>query len=146
MRWTKFWRISSIGTTFCGVDASSMFVSLVQFNVGSSDQNERSYIPGWDCHGLPIENKALKELGVCLNWMFTAQSLIQLFLARCAHSTDRRRSFFRKICREKRDTNSKEWIHAIGDHGRLEQEGDISDVRYVGPICPFRIQELTPFV
>ncbi|KAJ4463961.1 tRNA synthetases class I-domain-containing protein [Lentinula edodes] len=21
------------------------------------------YIPGWDCHGLPIENKALKELG-----------------------------------------------------------------------------------
>ncbi|KAA1476621.1 isoleucyl-tRNA synthetase [Dentipellis sp. KUC8613] len=22
------------------------------------------YIPGWDCHGLPIENKALKELGV----------------------------------------------------------------------------------
>ena len=24
-----------------------------------------SYIPGWDCHGLPIENKALKDLGVC---------------------------------------------------------------------------------
>ena len=23
-----------------------------------------SYIPGWDCHGLPIENKALQELGV----------------------------------------------------------------------------------
>ncbi|KAF9048105.1 isoleucyl-tRNA synthetase [Hymenopellis radicata] len=24
----------------------------------------RSYTPGWDCHGLPIENKALKDLGV----------------------------------------------------------------------------------
>lgn len=23
-----------------------------------------SYRPGWDCHGLPIENKVLKELGV----------------------------------------------------------------------------------
>ncbi len=23
------------------------------------------YIPGWDCHGLPVENKALKDLGVC---------------------------------------------------------------------------------
>ena len=25
-----------------------------------------SYHPGWDCHGLPIENKVLKKLGVCL--------------------------------------------------------------------------------
>ena len=24
-----------------------------------------SYMPGWDCHGLPIENKALQELSVC---------------------------------------------------------------------------------
>lgn len=24
-----------------------------------------SYVPGWDCHGLPIENKALKESAVC---------------------------------------------------------------------------------
>ncbi len=23
-----------------------------------------SFIPGWDCHGLPIENKALKEMKV----------------------------------------------------------------------------------
>ena len=23
-----------------------------------------SYIPGWDCHGLPIENKVLKKLQV----------------------------------------------------------------------------------
>lgn len=23
-----------------------------------------SYMPGWDCHGLPIENKVLKSLGV----------------------------------------------------------------------------------
>lgn len=27
-----------------------------------------SYIPGWDCHGLPIENKALKaiQVDVCI--------------------------------------------------------------------------------
>jgi isoleucyl-tRNA synthetase len=29
-----------------------------------------SYIPGWDCHGLPIENKALQELGVQLQSLF----------------------------------------------------------------------------
>jgi isoleucyl-tRNA synthetase len=23
-------------------------------------------VPGWDCHGLPIENKALKDSAVCL--------------------------------------------------------------------------------
>jgi isoleucyl-tRNA synthetase len=28
----------------------------------------RSYVPGWDCHGLPIENKALKavQVDVCI--------------------------------------------------------------------------------
>lgn len=25
-----------------------------------------SYLPGWDCHGLPIENKALQDLKVSL--------------------------------------------------------------------------------
>lgn len=25
---------------------------------------ETSYVPGWDCHGLPIEQKALKAIGV----------------------------------------------------------------------------------
>jgi isoleucyl-tRNA synthetase len=27
---------------------------------------ESSYLPGWDCHGLPIEQKALKAIGVGL--------------------------------------------------------------------------------
>ncbi len=29
-----------------------------------------SYIPGWDCHGLPIENKALKavQVDVCIHF------------------------------------------------------------------------------
>lgn len=25
------------------------------------------YVPGWDCHGLPIEHKALAALGVSWN-------------------------------------------------------------------------------
>jgi isoleucyl-tRNA synthetase len=25
---------------------------------------DSSYVPGWDCHGLPIEHKALAALGV----------------------------------------------------------------------------------
>lgn len=29
-----------------------------------STSNFVSYMPGWDCHGLPIESKTLKELGV----------------------------------------------------------------------------------
>ncbi|PBK70866.1 hypothetical protein ARMSODRAFT_955604, partial [Armillaria solidipes] len=33
-----------------------------RFHVISGDRVQ--YIPGWDCHGLPIENKALKDLGV----------------------------------------------------------------------------------
>ncbi|KAK0496309.1 tRNA synthetases class I-domain-containing protein [Armillaria luteobubalina] len=32
-----------------------------RFHVISGDRVQ--YIPGWDCHGLPIENKALKDLG-----------------------------------------------------------------------------------
>ncbi|PBK94614.1 isoleucyl-tRNA synthetase [Armillaria gallica] len=33
-----------------------------RFHVISGDRVQ--YIPGWDCHGLPIENKALKDLGI----------------------------------------------------------------------------------
>jgi hypothetical protein len=32
----------------------------------SPETHDASYMPGWDCHGLPIEDKALKELKVCL--------------------------------------------------------------------------------
>lgn len=28
-----------------------------------------SYLPGWDCHGLPIENKALQDLKVSITTM-----------------------------------------------------------------------------
>jgi hypothetical protein len=34
------------------------------FTLMGVDDNQHRYIPGWDCHGLPIENKALKELKV----------------------------------------------------------------------------------
>ncbi|KAF7323909.1 hypothetical protein MKEN_00612300 [Mycena kentingensis (nom. inval.)] len=37
------------------------------------------YVPGWDCHGLPIENKALKELGT------DARSLDSLAIREAAH-------------------------------------------------------------
>ncbi|KAJ7136038.1 tRNA synthetases class I-domain-containing protein [Mycena epipterygia] len=39
------------------------------------------YIPGWDCHGLPIENKALHELGE------DSASLPPLAIRRAAHKT-----------------------------------------------------------
>ncbi|KAF7349261.1 hypothetical protein MSAN_01715600 [Mycena sanguinolenta] len=39
------------------------------------------YIPGWDCHGLPIENKALNELGE------DSASLPPLAIRRAAHQT-----------------------------------------------------------
>ncbi|KAJ7039834.1 tRNA synthetases class I-domain-containing protein [Mycena alexandri] len=39
------------------------------------------YIPGWDCHGLPIENKALHELGE------DSASLPPLAIRRAAHET-----------------------------------------------------------
>jgi isoleucyl-tRNA synthetase len=29
-----------------------------------------SYVPGWDCHGLPVEHNALKQLGVSLLYSF----------------------------------------------------------------------------
>ncbi|KAI0747007.1 isoleucyl-tRNA synthetase [Daedaleopsis nitida] len=31
------------------------------------------YLPGWDCHGLPIENKVLKQLGVEVNELTPSQ-------------------------------------------------------------------------
>ncbi|KAF7300647.1 hypothetical protein HMN09_00950200 [Mycena chlorophos] len=39
------------------------------------------YNPGWDCHGLPIENKALKELGA------DSSSLSPLVIRQAAHKT-----------------------------------------------------------
>ncbi|OSD08764.1 isoleucyl-tRNA synthetase [Trametes coccinea BRFM310] len=32
-----------------------------------------NYMPGWDCHGLPIENKVLKQLGVEINQLTPSQ-------------------------------------------------------------------------
>ncbi|KAI0336726.1 isoleucyl-tRNA synthetase [Cubamyces sp. BRFM 1775] len=32
-----------------------------------------NYVPGWDCHGLPIENKVLKQLGVEINQLTPSQ-------------------------------------------------------------------------
>ncbi|KAI0371272.1 isoleucyl-tRNA synthetase [Pilatotrama ljubarskyi] len=32
-----------------------------------------NYMPGWDCHGLPIENKVLKQLGVEINQLAPSQ-------------------------------------------------------------------------
>lgn len=43
-----------------------------------------SYIPGWDCHGLPIEHKSLKALGVSPRDVFSQleyNSLIPLLNA-----------------------------------------------------------------
>ncbi|KAJ7057865.1 tRNA synthetases class I-domain-containing protein [Mycena amicta] len=40
-----------------------------------------TYIPGWDCHGLPIENKALEELAA------DSSSLSPLLIRQAAHKT-----------------------------------------------------------
>ncbi|KAI0646563.1 isoleucyl-tRNA synthetase [Trametes meyenii] len=32
-----------------------------------------NYVPGWDCHGLPIENKVLKQLGAEINQLTASQ-------------------------------------------------------------------------
>lgn len=37
---------------------------VVHFLVRRLADNAASYVPGWDCHGLPIEQKVLKSLGV----------------------------------------------------------------------------------
>lgn len=33
----------------------------------------RSFVPGWDCHGLPIEHKALEEIGVSDSWSLMSE-------------------------------------------------------------------------
>ena len=33
----------------------------------SPDESSLSYAPGWDCHGLPIEGKAMKDMNVIHN-------------------------------------------------------------------------------
>ncbi|KAI0702048.1 isoleucyl-tRNA synthetase [Cerioporus squamosus] len=38
-----------------------------------SQGNRVNYHPGWDCHGLPIENKVLKQLGVEVNELTPSQ-------------------------------------------------------------------------
>jgi hypothetical protein len=43
------------------VECASRAQGAVCFPQGAA---ERSYVPGWDCHGLPIELKALAELNV----------------------------------------------------------------------------------
>ncbi|KAG9311700.1 hypothetical protein JVU11DRAFT_7938 [Chiua virens] len=37
-------------------------VSETRFELETKSDNMYSYLPGWDCHGLPIENKALQDL------------------------------------------------------------------------------------
>ncbi|KAJ6499704.1 isoleucyl-tRNA synthetase [Mycena vitilis] len=53
------------------------FINRFQVSRGRRVQ----YIPGWDCHGLPIENKALQELGE------DSASLPPLAIRHAAHKT-----------------------------------------------------------
>src|SRR3989338_6772900 len=49
------------------------------------------YVPGWDCHGLPIEHQVENALGLLLLLVaFVVNLLLQYFqrLARCAGSID----------------------------------------------------------
>lgn len=40
-----------------------MFFSFNMLQLSSADA-VASYVPGWDCHGLPIEGKAINDLKV----------------------------------------------------------------------------------
>lgn len=40
--------------------------------------NRWSYHPGWDCHGLPIENKALLELKACSSFLLAMSRRINI--------------------------------------------------------------------
>lgn len=46
---------------YCWDIEYSKYIALL---IVTNAHHYSSYIPGWDCHGLPIENKALEELGV----------------------------------------------------------------------------------
>lgn len=92
-----------------------------------------SYVPGWDCHGLPIENKALKETGV---WQLT-------FYISSIHSPDFRTvgPFSYPSCGNQTCSkiNGSTWnifseraIPILRNHGRLGfKREDLSDFWYV---------------
>jgi len=48
-------------------------VRWVQFLRVRLETHLRSYVPGWDCHGLPIENKTLKDLGVDVSQLTSSE-------------------------------------------------------------------------
>ena len=56
-------KISSIVFTYLKDGKSSMFLSFNMLQPSSADAVV-SYVPGWDCHGLPIEGKAINDLKV----------------------------------------------------------------------------------
>jgi len=53
---TRFSKISSL--------AIMLYEAEKYSESGQKSYAEPSYLPGWDCHGLPIEQKALKAIGV----------------------------------------------------------------------------------
>ena len=58
------------------------------FNRFQLSQNKRvHYLPGWDCHGLPIELKALQEAGIARGGRDTNAVAIRLAAAKLAAAT-----------------------------------------------------------
>lgn len=68
----------------------------------------RSYRPGWDCHGLPIENKTLKELGVSFPVCTVLRPRCEfiVWIAGASRSITQHNTDRRKECSRARNTDT----------------------------------------
>ena len=84
-------------------------------------------MPGWDCHGLPIENKALKERGVC-QLTFHTLMLEQLDPLITPASEIRRAA---KATALREISSQREQFRLLGIMADWDSREDLSDFWYV---------------
>jgi hypothetical protein len=99
--------------------------------IGRLSLIRRSYHPGWDCHGLPIENKALQELKArppFLSVMFTVEPVWNI--ERCSFFTPQYYTHLSQGDSRAGNEDTAERIRAVLHHGRLELRNDIPHTWY----------------
>lgn len=89
-----------------------------------------SYVPGWDCHGLPIENKVLKQLGVSL-CRFGHVDQAETSKERCSRTVSVSHSSRSRGVRQSRGSQPATTIPSTWYHGRLDSRVDLPDPRFV---------------